>query len=41
MPNTVVRNAIRNADSRIFLIDKRARGDHEPVYHSTLVAGAI
>lgn len=33
--------AARNAYSRVFLIERRARGDREPVYHSSLAAGAV
>jgi len=31
----------RNAYSRVFLIERRARGDRAPVYHSSLIAGAV
>jgi len=33
--------AARNAYSRVFLIERRARGDRAPVYHSSLVAGSL
>lgn len=31
----------KNAYSRVFLIERRARGDRAPVYHSSLIAGAV
>ena len=31
----------RNAYSRVFLIERRARGDRAPAYHSSLIAGAV
>jgi photosystem II stability/assembly factor-like uncharacterized protein len=31
----------KNAYSRVFLIERRARGDREPDYHSSLIAGAV
>ncbi|MHC4413472.1 MAG: hypothetical protein ACYSW6_10985, partial [Planctomycetota bacterium] len=33
--------AAKNAYSRVFLIERRARGDRAPVYHSSLVAGSV
>jgi len=33
--------AAKNAYSRVFLIERGARGDRAPVYHSSLVAGAV
>jgi len=33
--------AARNAYSRVFLIERKARGDRAPVYHSSLAAGAV
>lgn len=31
----------KNAYSRVFLIERRARGDRAPAYHSSLIAGAV
>ena len=31
----------KNAFSRVFLIKRRARGDHDPVFQSCLIAGAV